>query len=578
MNRKLKRIVSAAAAAAVILQAFPLLTVAAEQSSEAAEAEERLRTELEACSELYPEGAFGFLSEGQTIAENGNILAVDVVRSGDTSQAASVELKTLDLPAQYGTDYVIYDKTGFEKRYPNADDVGIPAAQGELLTSLPETAEEAPVEEAPVEEAPAEEAPAEEAPAEEAPAEEAPAEEAPAEEVPAEAAPAEEAPAEEEVPPITSLRQAYSVVTGEQANTTNWRGTQTEFEMFAGASKAADNELINAVDGAVFTLDFAPGEFHKIVYFEPLNDDLAECDESSALMLGNATAGVLTDRSQFTVNIEDDEASEEIVFSMLNTDLVVKQDAEFAEITVKRLTGLDYYANAVVQTFSKTAVADQDYAPLNSLSVYFIPGQAEQKVQVPLYNGRKIGDSFVVALKKDAVHAEEGHEETTVWFGEKPTSLSRLGLPVMAPLAQSAADPVFSAVPKSESISDLLKSITALRFQDNPHTTKVISTNLEAYTHSSVCLDQTETVSQYFSDLKGADGVTASTRLYDHSSNWAVFTSINYYGKNGSLHTARGERVCHTVPDKANQDDTSYTDYFDLTYSEAQNGNIWVRV
>ena len=466
-----KRLVAATLAGLLVLQGSPLgmLTARAEPVSSGSELEE----ELAAKSDVYPQGGFAFYEKSAAAAEGDGDIAVQVVRWGDTSQAATLDVKAVDLTAAYGEDYTLYYKTGpftsaeaqEEAPEPAAEDApedadaaeptdaqtpsddaekdgaaedssaadedergGVAASQGEPgnatdddgaadgtdVSDDADGADDADPSDV-VDEAPAEEDPT---PADD-PAEEDAAPEEVVEATPVDDTnePAEQdAPAEDEDFETTSpLRTAYSTQTGKETVNTNWRG---EYEDYLGANAAVEgaNELSEAMPGAKLTLSFAEGEYAKTVYIRVIDDDKAESKEAFKLLLGNASTGVLAEQMQFDVSIADNEEPEDIVFALTDTSISVDADAEAAEVTIERQSGLDYYAGVRYRTAAGTAEPGVDYESADGVTVAFAPGETEKTVEIPLTGEAGDGDYFTVLLDSDAANVAEGADEARVTF------------------------------------------------------------------------------------------------------------------------------------------------------------------
>lgn len=119
-NRK-KQLLSIGMMTALSIQALPIAQVGAVYEEAAAE-EEQFRQELAAQSDAYPEGAFAFYEESATVTEGDEDIAVQVVRPGDTSTDASVDLKSVNATAKYGEDFDVYYLDGDEKVYHSVPD------------------------------------------------------------------------------------------------------------------------------------------------------------------------------------------------------------------------------------------------------------------------------------------------------------------------------------------------------------------------------------------------------------------------------------------------------------------------
>ena len=375
-----KKMRSIAALLTVIMLVTILPTAQISAAVEEARAqEEAFKAELAAYAEQYPDGAFAFYEANSEITEGEGDVAVRVVRLGDTSAQASVDLKAADGTAFYGDDYEVYFKEGFTKHCPE-----------QVL------AEESPEEPA------------------------------------ADYTPDTDKNNDAGNENVSALRSAYAQQTGEEPVNINWRG---EYEEYVAqlASIEAENEIINALDGWQLTLDFAPGEYAKTVYIHVNDDDRSEGDESAAFILGNATVGMLGEQLEHDLTVKDNEPAEKIIFAMKEAEIIVEPGSQYAEIPVTRISGMDYYAGAVLRTAEGTAKPYEDYTPADGERLSFAPGEEEAVLRVTLVDEMKKGRYFTVRLDSDNVNIADGKAETTVWLGKKGTknddSLNEFGFP-----------------------------------------------------------------------------------------------------------------------------------------------------
>lgn len=384
-----------------MIQSLPVLQFAQIKAEDMA-AEEALRNELLSYADEFPEGAIQFSEASGDITEGDGDREITVVRLGDPSEAMSVDVKAYDVTAQYGTDYTLYTKTILKKNYADDSQAGLPSVQEAMENGEFKTAEEAVSTET-------------EADGGEAPTEAVTEENEEYEIVEAQAAEKEEAAAETEE---SGLRSAFREQTGRETVNTNWRGDY-ERELAEEAAKTADNEVVDSFDGAFLTLDFAPGEYKKSVWIHVIDDEKAEIEESTALILGNASSGLIAGNMQYKVNIADNEENIPITFAMKDAEVVTDRSASYAEVTVERLTGLDYYASATYRTGSGTAESYDAYTPVDGGSLSFAPGQTEHKLRIDLTDDAVTGTYFTVMLDKELNNIDETRSETRVYIGSK---------------------------------------------------------------------------------------------------------------------------------------------------------------
>ncbi len=400
-KKRLARFLSCGLSAVVMIQSLPVLQFAQIKAEDMA-AEEALRNELLSYADEFPEGAIQFSEASGDITEGDGDREITVVRLGDPSEAMSVDVKAYDVTAQYGTDYTLYTKTILKKNYADDSQAGLPSVQEAMENGEFKTAEEAVNTET-------------EAEGGETPTEAVTEENEEYEIVEAQVAEKEEATAETEE---SGLRSAFREQTGRGTVNTNWRGDY-ERELAEEAAKTADNEVVDSFDGAFLTLDFAPGEYKKSVWIHVIDDEKAEIEESTALILGNASSGLIAGNMQYKVNIADNEENIPITFAMKDAEVVTDRSASYAEVTVERLTGLDYYASATYRTGSGTAESYDAYTPVDGGSLSFAPGQTEHKLRIDLTDDAVTGTYFTVMLDKELNNIDETRGETRVYIGSK---------------------------------------------------------------------------------------------------------------------------------------------------------------
>lgn len=512
LKRKTVKRIAAFGLASLML--MDTVSAFAENEKAVHEAEENLKAELAARSGDYPSGAFAFYESGAKLKEGDEDREVWLVRLGDVQQAASVDVKCMDVTAKYREDYTL-------SLY---EDGKTTSAETEGDTK---TAAEAAMEEK---------------------------QNPPSLEI-AVSPQAADAAVTAEDPEKSTLKSAYEIQTGKTAADTNWREELKE-QAGKAASIAAENELINSFEGFGLTVSFAPGEYKKTLRIHVEDDDLPEGDESAALLLGNATVGMIGEQGQFRIDIADNEETERIVFAMEETELIVPEESETAEVTVLRESGTGYYANAVCQTVSGTAKSGEAYEAANGVSVSFAAGETKQTLRIPILDQAKTGTYFTVKLDTDAVHVKEGHESIRVWIGEKAENAEITGT------TEKREKKAFRIIKGEE------------RSGNVTYDTQEISCSLDAYTHSKSNLNRSsEKSADYRSSMKQAAKATFWTTLYGYSKNCAT----KYYNKNGTLYVNGSEKVYHSVPDKKKYETTYHSDTVDLSYSQSESGSVKVK-
>lgn len=580
-NRRFTRAVAATMTMLLLAQSTPggILTAYAANNGITVEPKaDELKEELASKSADYPAGAIAFYEPTSTAAEGDGDREVKIVRWGDTSSRATVDVKVFALTATYGDDFEVYATRGLAK-----DVLEEQASEDKAAAEVSANAEPAATSEnddkadADSEDAAAGDAAAGDAEDKQGPGVEvaenaeanATAEQAedkipfatvtPAEEPSEDSAPAaEQAPAEDG---ISSMRESYAIQTGNDTKRTNWRGEYEESIAPIAAVEAAD-EIAGSLPGATGTLTFEPGEYVKTVHISVKDDDLAESKEAFKLLLGNVSTGVLGEQLQHSVSIEDNEEGERIAFAMRDAEITVEPGAEYAEVTVTRTSGKDYYAGAVVNTAAGTATPETSYEPVDGGTIAFAAGATEQVARIPLKDTAQAGTQFTVRLDADANNVD-GNAETVVKIADKaeaPVAAPEVGSELQVPMAASNTE------------SPAPRSVAAPRYE-----------------HAGIVYDGT-TVSPHKKESSRGINVNANLTYSSHLSNQAsrIIAKINVsgytdwglwneYGKNWSM--CFGDRRLINGRGASGRRLYEYTEQFNISWDEG-NGNdgLWLNV
>ena len=527
-NNRWRKAVAGAVTTVLLFQATPggmLTAYAAKQGITVEPKTDELKAELAAKAGDYPAGAFAFYEQQTALKEGDGDREVKIVRWGDTSAEATVDVKVFALTAAYGDDFEVYIKDGLtknvlEQQAPTAAQEGAASKGAESETATPEAA--------------------------------------PAQE---EVAPADESKASDDG--ISAMRESYAIQTGNDTKRTDWRGEYEESLAPVAAVEAA-NQIADALPGASGTLTFEPGEYVKTVHISVKDDDLAESKEAFKLMLGNASAGVLGEQMQHTVSIEDNEEGEKIAFAMKDAEVTVAADAEYAELTVVRTSGKDYYAGAVVDTAAGTAGPEASYEAMDGVTVPFAAGTTEQVIKVPLKDGAQPGTQFTVRLNADASNVD-GAAETVVKIADAAVA------PAESDLTAATSEPAPVAMAEQEAAAEPETVAAAPRYEHNGIVFDgvTVNANKRAATRGA---DATASL-DYRNDLsKEATRIIADIHVQGYT-DWSFLGKPAY--KNWSM--AFGGRRMINGRD-ADSRHHYYTEQFNISYSEGQTGSLWLSV
>lgn len=516
-----KSAVAIALCAVLFVQNTPggmLMAWAVDQDIEVVPQTDGLDAELAAKAEEYPAGAFAFHEAQSGVAEGDGDLEIKVVRWGDASERATVDVRALSLTAEYGEDYEAYVGGGLSKT---------------MFT------------------------PAEPASAEQQ------------EEASDESATAGDDAADADGE-SSAMREAYAIQTGNDTVRTNWRGEYEEYLAPVAAVETANN-IVNSVPGAGAALTFEEGERVKTVRITVIDDDRSEGKEAFRLVLGNASRGVLGEQMQHTVSIEDNEESEPIRFAMRDAEVAVAPGAEYAEVTIVRTSGTDYYAGVVFGTAAGTATSVESYRSIDGASVPFSAGTVEQTIQIPLQEGAQAGTYFTVRLDASAINVEEGRSETIVRIedgvatqaGEEDEPSAAENLTTTNELVEGGKRAVTPSLPKA---------LASGRMTHDGVVYDEVAYSLNS-TWESSCSGSDSSAWAYgnFDAAKEATRVKTEIHVWGYTDHW-IFGDPAY--KNMTLKFG-GKQIVYR--DSDNKDKT-YTDWFNIDWSQSQNNELWYKV
>ena len=389
---KLKQLLALTLAASMTVPFIP--TVYADDGID----DEALIADLMSYAEDYPDGGFTFRESQIEAYEDSGSAYIDVVRMGSFEGEASVSLNAVDISAVYGKDYTISVDDGWLLEHElRQDDDAVP-----LMELYAQTNEEAVIGDEQTEKAPDNTV-----------------------EMMVDAdegiVNVEETSAESDAEESTGLRAAREVFTGEKSDRKTWQEADVQDNPEAQAlademdkSGEYTSDMARELPGTRYTLNFADGEYIKRVKVNLVNDTLSESDEQIMFALYDAEGAELAKPYSAYINILDDDQSERVVFSMPEESVTVTPDDEYAEVTVRRISGIDKFASVKIATGAIDAEPDRDYKA-GSVEVVFPQGITSRKVKIPVYqNWRTDPVSFVAAIDTDSAFADEETRATAV--------------------------------------------------------------------------------------------------------------------------------------------------------------------
>ncbi len=251
-----RRILAATMTALLLFQATPggmLTAYAANNGITVSPKTDELKAELAAKTQDYPAGAFAFYEANTSIKEGESDREVRVVRWGDTSAQATVDVKVFALTATYGEDFEVYTTRGLVKDVLSEEgpkDADTAAAE-DAASADAETASDAATGDDDATDASSSEAGSssqeEQVPFTATGTDETAEASEPSADVNADAAQGEDG--------ISSMRDAYAIQTGKDTKRTDWRGEYEESIAPVAAVEAA-NGIASELPGATGTLTF----------------------------------------------------------------------------------------------------------------------------------------------------------------------------------------------------------------------------------------------------------------------------------------------------------------------------------
>ncbi len=409
--------------------------------------EEQLQQELQQGIEQYPDGRIEFYNTELT-AQEGDTQKQElvIVRRGGLDQEASVEFKAISVSAAYGEDYLLKVKEKFFfTRTLQGDSETLTEYNAQKSNETDETdgTEEAMTENESEtgnsdenSEASSEETVNVENTSDEVLPEAAEGDSATdnnSEEVTESTTVAEtavetdveavdidwtEVKPESDSPDKSVLQNAKDTYLGTDSNKVDWRqldqAEQAQLDAYDAQLKESYNDFVSDVKGVSHTFTFAPGEYKKVIQIEILEDDLSESDEQVMFVLGNVSVGELGESYMATLNIQDNDENEQVIFAMAASEMSVDRSEGVAEVTIQRVSGVNKMASVVVGTCSGTAQSGEDYEG-NKQEILFLQGVTEQKVEIPVYESEDQDESqFTVALDAESSYVLEDADTTLV--------------------------------------------------------------------------------------------------------------------------------------------------------------------
>lgn len=361
-----KRLLASFLAAVMALQVSGLTALAEQPVLEQASADTENITEQNT-AEQSGGSVFNFSAAKYVMSETDKSYEVKVERKGNADTSSDVVFKAVDALAVYGEDYTVLDEDGnaLEKQ----EGTVIPL---EELTQLASAQDEETTEDFSDE-------------------------------------------------PKNDIFEARNALLGIDAE--NSEEQEQVKDEITTAVETLNKDLFDA-EGVSGVLHFAEGETEKIITVAPIDNDKGEADKTAVMALLGASDGSIAPNATASLVIMDDEEYVPPVFEMAQSNLTLDAQNSTAELTVKRVSGEDYYTTVYVSTYSMTAKSGEDFTAVENEQVVFAPGETEKTIRVEALAFEQSGD-FGVRIKSDG-SCEIGENDRTVVHikGEKSVSES----------------------------------------------------------------------------------------------------------------------------------------------------------
>ncbi len=349
--------------------------------------EQELKETLAASIEEYPDGLFGFY-ETQLEGTEGEKREILVVRQGGTENAASVVFKAIDVSASYGQDYLLTVKeSAFTERTLEAepDAKTLVEQYSDSLTTEDDGSLDVETEETGID---------------------------------------LDMNEEDVMKALSSKKNGLAAAKAAQTGVTpvqsGWRTLEADGEKAAQADEILESgeaevmAMAKDLDGVSCTLEFAPGEYKKVISVDIIDDVLSESQEQVMFALYDAEGSGLGSHYNAYLNIVDNDEMEAVGFAMRDSEIMVSRADGEAVLTVERRTGLDQMSVVTVGTSQGDALPGTDYEAFTQ-ELVFAPGMTEKEVRVKLLNGQKEEKvSFYVGLTAEGATVDESANSTLV--------------------------------------------------------------------------------------------------------------------------------------------------------------------
>ncbi|MGN0182664.1 MAG: Calx-beta domain-containing protein, partial [Candidatus Ornithomonoglobus sp.] len=293
--------------------------------------------------------AFSFSASQYVLSEAEGCYDITVKRNGSNDFPADVAVKLIDIQAEYGVDYLIYDEDGNQLEVTSGLEV---FSSDEGMLDAFEGAQEDTAEE-------------DASPDQDT------------ESVTPDAEADESGNAD-----ITTASEARAALFGMDTNGIAKAEAKQEEDTVVKSLEAMYDGL-NEAEGVLCRVSFDRAETEKTFTVEIIDNDQPQSDRVVLMALMAASEGSIAANGTAVLTIEDDEEYEKPIISV-ESDVTATPKTGTAKVVLKRETGVNYYTSVYAYTYSESAVADEDFVPIDGEQICFVPGETEKTVSVQI--------------------------------------------------------------------------------------------------------------------------------------------------------------------------------------------------
>lgn len=286
--------------------------------------------------------AFSFSASQYVLSEAEGCYDITVKRNGSNDFPADVAVKLIDIQAEYGVDYLIYDEDGNQLEVTSGLEVF--SSDEDMLDAFESAQDDTSTDEA------------------------------------AESLMPDTGTDENIAADITTASAARAALFGMDTDDITKAEAKQEEDTIVKSLEAMYDGL-NEAEGVLCRVSFDRAETEKTFTIEIIDNDQPQSDRVVLMALMAASEGSIAANGTAVLTIEDDEEYEKPIISV-ESDVTANPKTGTAEVVLKRETGVNYYTSVNAYTYSESAVADEDFVPIDGEQIGFLPGETEKTIEV----------------------------------------------------------------------------------------------------------------------------------------------------------------------------------------------------